>query len=258
MNWSNILGVLVVLAIADALGILFWYACSWPRSQVLGPALVRGPANGKRIALTFDDGPSSPYTEQILNILHDYGVRATFFLCGKDVQQHPEITRRIHTEGHSLGNHTWSHPYLYFMSRSDIAREIGQTQDAIQKATGHIPRLFRPPYGGRWFGLYPFLREREMRLVQWSVNGHDWEVNTDSIIASVCAGLSPGAVILLHDGWQAPGGYLHWRLTRGSPARAQEKLSESHPATVQALPAIIDYARANGFEFVPIEDFSSA
>lgn len=258
MTWSIIWFFVVLAGVADALAIALWYTCSWPRSQVLGPALVRGSANGKRIALTFDDGPLSAYTEQILDILQSYGVRATFFLCGKDVEQYPEIVRRIHSEGHTLGNHTWSHPYLYFMSRNGIAKEIDQTQNTIQKATGYIPKFFRPPYGGRWFGLYPVLRERKMKLIQWSVDGYDWKLDADGVVATVCAGLSPGAVILLHDGRQAPGGYLQWRLRRGASTGADKGLTADQSATVQALPAIIVNARAAGFEFVSVEDFCSA
>ena len=105
---SILIGILIVLAIADALGFLFWYVCSWPRSQVLGPALVRGPAGSRKVALTFGDGPLPPYTQQILDILRSSNAKATFFVCGKDAERHPEILRRICAEGHTIGNHTWS------------------------------------------------------------------------------------------------------------------------------------------------------
>jgi len=258
MTWSIIAGFLILAGVVDALAIALWYACSWPSSQVLGPALVRGPARDKRIALTFDDGPLPPYTEQILDILQRYGVRATFFVCGKDVEQHPELVRRIHSEGHAIGNHTWSHPYLYLLSCGKIAEEIDKTQKAIREATGQVPRLFRPPYGGRWFGLYPVLREREMELIQWSVNAFDWKLDADSILACVRAGLRPGAVILLHDGRQAPGGYLHRLIGRAATAEVHGRLTADRSPTVEALPAIIDYARRAGFEFVSVEDFRSA
>jgi peptidoglycan/xylan/chitin deacetylase (PgdA/CDA1 family) len=257
MAWSIITFVLILVGVVDALAIALWYACSRPRSQVLGPALVRGPAKGKRIALTFDDGPFPPYTEQILDILQRHGVQATFFVCGRNVEQHPEIVRRIHAEGHTLGNHTWSHPYLYFLSRRKMAEEIDRTQKAISEATGQVPRLFRPPYGGRWFGLYPLLREREMELVQWSVNTFDWKLDADGVLACVRAGLHPGAVVLLHDGRQTPGGYLHRLLRSDSRVSAQRGPSTDQSATAEALPAVIDYARRAGYEFVSVEDFCS-
>lgn len=258
MIWSIIAFVLIPAIILEALAIAVWYACSWPSSQVLGPALVRGPASDKRIALTFDDGPLEPYSGQILDILRSEGVRATFFVCGQNAEQHPEIVRRIHSEGHTLGNHTWSHPYLYFLGRKKIAEEIDRTQEAIRTATDQVPRLFRPPYGGRWFGLYAVLRERKMKLIQWSVNGFDWKLDTKAMVAAVCQNLSPGAVILLHDGRQAPGGYLDRILKKGTPGDGNIGLRADASATVEALPAIIRQARDAGFEFVSVEDFLPA
>ena len=257
MAWSIIFGVLIILAIADALGFLFWYACSWPRSQVLGPALVRGPAGSRKIALTFDDGPLPPFTPQILDILRSKNAKATFFVCGKDAERHPEILRRICAEGHAIGNHTWSHPYLYFMDRAKCAEEIDRTQKVIEETTGRTPRFFRPPYGARWFGLYPVLRERGLRVVQWSASGDDWRFGADAIVSSVRAGLRPGAIILLHDGRQKPGGYLQRFLRKDIPSVCNHDLQAGADAseTVKALPAIIDAAREMGYELVSVEDF---
>jgi peptidoglycan-N-acetylglucosamine deacetylase len=262
MFWPIFVGILTILAVADVLGFLVWYSCSWPRSQVLGPVLLRGPAEGNRIALTFDDGPLPPYTGKVLDILQSRKVPATFFVCGKDVEQSPEIVRRIHSEGHTIGNHTWSHPYLYFMPRAEIAEEIDRTQRAIHHATGYTPELFRPPYGGRWFGLYPVLRERGMRLVQWSISGDDWKLDADAIVTVVCSGLRAGAVVLLHDGRQKPGGYLQTlfgnsteatNLNNQPPAPHQPVVNAAE--TVKALPAIIDAALDMGYKFVSVNDF---
>lgn len=262
MAWTIFWGILVVAATADALGFLLWYSCSWPRSQVLGPALVRGPAVEKRIALTFDDGPLPPCTGQILDILRSRNVRATFFVCGKDVEQYPDIVRRIHSEGHTIGNHTWSHPYLYFKGRAKIAEEIDRAQSAIYQAIGYTPDIFRPPYGGRWFGLYPVLRERGMRVVQWSVSGDDWKLRAEAIVTAVCSGLRPGSVVLLHDGRQKPGGYLRMLFGEdagttnvgGRPREPQQPIANASE-TVKALPEIIDGALKMGYEFVSVRDF---
>lgn len=257
MEWSIIFGILIVLAIADALGFLFWYACSWPRSELLGPALVRGPAGNRKIALTFDDGPLPPYSQQILDILRSKNVKATFFVCGKDAERYPEILRRIRAEGHAIGNHTWSHPYLYFMDRAKCAEEIDRTQKVIEKATGRAPGFFRPPYGARWFGLYPVLRERGLQLVQWSASGDDWRLGADAIVSTVRAGLRPGAIILLHDGRQKPGGYLQGLLRRNirSAGKRNEHPDADASETVKALPAIIEAAEEMGYELVSVEDF---
>lgn len=265
MAWSIIFGALIVVAIADMLGFLLWYACSWPRSQVLGPALVRGPAGNQKAALTFDDGPLPPYTQQILDILRSRDVKATFFVCGKDAERHPEILRRICSEGHTIGNHTWSHPYLYFMNRAKCAEEIERTQRVIQQATGSTPRFFRPPYGARWFGVYPVLRERGLDLVQWSASGDDWKLGADAIVSTVRAGLRPGAIILLHDGRQKPGGYLQELLRRSFRAtdNQNQQPTPRHPVadaseTVKALPGIIEAARQMGYELVSVDDLFPA
>ena len=152
------------------------------------------------MALTFDDGPALPFTVQILEILRARGAPATFVVCGQNVERYPEIVCRIHAEGHTLGNHTYSHPFLYLQSRKKIAEEIDRTQDLLEKLTGYRPTLFRPPYGARWFGLYPVLRERGMRVVQWSDTGYDGESGAEAIVTATLQHLRPGSVILLHDG----------------------------------------------------------
>ncbi|MFB3923196.1 MAG: polysaccharide deacetylase family protein [Terriglobia bacterium] len=253
----------IVIVAAAGLGIFFWYACSVPGSQVLGPALVRGPVDRPHVALTFDDGPAMPFTEQILDVLRERRVRATFFVCGRNVERHPEIARRICAEGHALGNHTYTHPFPYFLPRRRMAEEIDRTQVAIERVTGKRPNIFRPPYGARWFGLYPELLKRGLRVVQWSDTGYDWKSDAATTARSALANLRPGSVILLHDGQEGSGGFLEWawreisgsdhRAATGSPGR--EPINRSH--VVEALPGIIDGARKAGFEFVPLEDFLS-
>ena len=262
MMWLLFLVVLVALVVTDLVYILIWYVCCWPRSQILGPAVVRGPADGRRVALTFDDGPAPPFTEQILDILSTHQVQATFFLCGQNVERFPETVRRIQEEGHTIGNHTYSHPYLYFLSRARIADEIDRTQGAIRKITGLDPLLFRPPYGGRWFGLYPLLRQRGMRLVQWSDAADEPKNDAAAIVDATLQRLGSGSVICLHDGQQTCGFPLEnlLRRVRGQTGlqlaqwpRQAHKVDRSN--TVEALPTIIDRIRKAGFEFVSVKDF---
>lgn len=226
------IGLLIILACAAAIG----YACMVPASEVFSPVLNRGPADSSSAVLTFDDGPAPPFTEQVLDILAEHKISATFFLCGKNVERHPEIARRIVREGHTIGNHTYSHPFLLGRSRGFIAREIDRAQEAIERATGIRPTLFRPPYGARWFGLMPTLKERGLRMVMWSVAGVDWKYQTQAIIRVTTRKLHSGAVILLHDGHEQP------------PTGGIDQSS-----TVGALPAIIGAAKKAGLSFVPIE-----
>ena len=232
----------IVAAGVIALGCALYYACAVVTSQTLGRSLVHGPADRRAIALTFDDGPTTPFTEQILDTLRKYNVPATFFVCGKNVERHPDILRRIHAEKHSIGNHTYSHPFLCVKRQGRIAEEIDRTQAVIEGLTGRRPKIFRPPFGIRWFGLFPLLRERGIEDVQWSDAGFDW-INRNSpaeIARLALRRLRPGSVILLHDG--------HDTLPAGRCDRSR---------TVAALPAIIEGARKAGFSFVSVEDFIS-
>ncbi|HUI42638.1 MAG TPA: polysaccharide deacetylase family protein [Terriglobia bacterium] len=238
------LGIAATLAAPATAGAsLLYYACSWPASQVLGPALVRGAAAGGGVALTFDDGPAEPFTGQILDILRQYRAPATFFCCGKNVERSPDSVRRMIDEGHTVGNHTYSHPLLFLKGRATIDAELDRAQEAIERAAGRRPAVFRPPYGVRWFGLFPALRERGLTDVQWSDTGYDWVArHRPADIARKALGrLRPGGVILLHDGRE-----------RREPAKVDAS------ATVAALPGILEGARAAGLEFVAIERYLPA
>jgi peptidoglycan-N-acetylglucosamine deacetylase len=225
-------------AVGLAFGLWFWWACAEPSSTFFRPVLSRGPREGKRISLTFDDGPSEQFTEQVLAILREHQVPATFFVCGKNVENHPDMLRRIVAEGHEVGNHTYSHLFVYFKSRRRIAEEVDRTQAIIERVSGFRPNIFRPPYGARWFGLVPTLMERGMHLIMWSAAGYDWKKDVQGITESALRELKPGAVILLHDGRES---------------RPTAEIDRSR--TVQALPAIIAGARQQGYTFAPLKDF---
>jgi peptidoglycan/xylan/chitin deacetylase (PgdA/CDA1 family) len=237
MMWPILIGLVTVFII---LGFAFWYACTVPTSQVLGPALVARPDLGPRVVLTFDDGPHEASTEKILDILRDKQVPATFFVCGKNAERLPNTVRRALAQGHTIGNHTYSHIFLYFRRRSTIAAEIDRTQDVLERLTGQRPKIFRPPYGGRWFGLFPVLAERGMRMVMWSDAGYDWKNDADGIVRDTLKALRPGSIILLHDG-----------LERRPPSEINQV------NTVRALPQIIDGVRKAGYTFVPIQELLS-
>ena len=228
------IGFIVLLGCAWALA----YACIIPSSQVFSPVVNRGPAESRSVVLTFDDGPAPPFTERILDILAERKISATFFLCGKNVERHPEIARRILREGHTIGNHTYSHPFLFGRSRGFIAAEIDRAQKAIEQVTGVRPTLFRPPYGARWFGLMPALRQKGLKMVMWSAMGFDWRYKTEGIIRATTRRLHPGAIILLHDGHEQP------------PPGGIDQSS-----TVEALPAIIESIAHSGLTFGRIEEF---
>ncbi|MGO8817294.1 MAG: polysaccharide deacetylase family protein [Terriglobia bacterium] len=230
--------VLIAAAAVLASGLWFCWACAIPSSTFFRPVLIRGPREGKRVSLTFDDGPALQFTEQVLDILREHHVPATFFVCGRNVEEHPDLLRRIVAEGHEVGNHTYSHPFVFFKSRRRIAEEIDRTQGIIERVAGFRPKIFRPPYGARWFGLIPTLLDRGMYLILWSAVGYDWKKDGRGITQAVLRGLKPGAVILLHDGREG---------------RSAAEVDRSH--TVLALPGIIAGARRQGYTFAPLKDF---
>ena len=228
--WTSIAAALFGVA---TIGVLA-YGLGAPTATLLGPALVRDrylPGGPRQIALTFDDGPSEPYTGQILDILRENHIHATFFLCGRAAERYPELVRRIRAEGHEIGNHTYSHPWLYLMGRDKIAGEIDRTQDVLERISGKRPRLFRPPYGVRWFSLWPILQERNLTLVLWSMRGYGGS-GAGGIARTSLEQLQPGGILLLHDGFEA---------------RPPAQVDRSD--TVRALPAIIAGARKAGYSF---------
>ncbi len=206
------------------------YGLAAPQATLLGPALTRAGA-GRQVALTFDDGPSA-YTAGVLDVLRARGVHATFFVCGANVERYPELVRRILREGHELGNHTWSHPYLHLKSEAAIALEIDRTQDAVLRIAGVRPSLFRPPFGVRWFPLWGLLRERKMTMALWSIRPYDGRDPAATIAKTTLDSLHPGAIIVLHDGFE-------------THAPAEVDRSEM----LRALPSIIDGAVRAGYTF---------
>lgn len=230
-----ILAAIIVLVLGG-LGGLYVYLWSIPTLQWLSPAILRGSREGKRIALTFDDGPSR-YSEQVLDILRNRNVKAAFFVCGRNVERYPEIVQRMHAEGHTIGNHSYSHPFPYFRTRTFFARQVDLTQMAIEKVIGQRPVFFRPPFGARWQGLYSVLKSRGLRLVNWSDTGYDWMLQKEGIVRETLKHLSAGAIILLHDGRRT---------------YAPDIVDQS--ATVQALPEIIDGALQAGFTFASLPE----
>jgi peptidoglycan/xylan/chitin deacetylase (PgdA/CDA1 family) len=197
-----------------------------------GRCLTHGARDRPEVALTFDDGPTPPYTGQILDVLERYGVCATFFCVGLHAGVHTEEIVRMREQGHGLANHTWSHPYLPDLSRPQLVAQIERTREALAEASGGAaPALFRPPYGARTPQLMSWLGElTDITIALWDVDAGDWaRPGAEHITTNAVRQARPGSVILLHDG----GG-----------DRSQ---------TVAALPALIEGLLARGFSIVPVE-----
>ena len=173
----------------------------WPTSQVYGRTFIGLESGSRLLALTYDDGPNDPYTWRLLEVLERHGVKATFFLIGRFVEQRPEIARAVVAAGHVIGNHTWSHPNLIFANAAEVRRQLQGTQRAILDATGVEPQLFRPPFGGRRPVTLRIAREMGLQPIMWNVSCYDWKaISADQIFGHAERQICGGNVILLHDG----------------------------------------------------------
>ena len=185
-------------AIAAAAGILA-YGVRAPRSSLVTRSIWRGAPGRNSIALTFDDGPSEA-TPRVLEILRQYRVKATFFECGTNIRRLTEVAREVNAEGHEIGNHTDTHPFLHLRGEDFIRTEILAAQFAIEQAAGVRPTLFRAPYGVRWFGLAGVQNELGLTGVTWSVLGLDWKQTPGQVAARLLKLSGPGSIVCLHDG----------------------------------------------------------
>jgi peptidoglycan-N-acetylglucosamine deacetylase len=197
----------------------------------------------KKLAITFDDGPDKRWTPQILDVLKEKHVPATFFIVGVAGSQYPELLKREYNEGHDIGNHTYTHPNFEDISHTQLRWELNLTQRLIESTVGVKSILFRPPYGidhqpeyAEEVSKLPTAQDMGYVIVGQKIDPHDWkqpagkQVRASEIVDAVVSQATEGNIILFHDG----GG-----------DRSQ---------TVAALPQVIDQLRAQGYQFVAVPD----
>jgi len=149
------------------------YAARYPYSRILGP-VISHTDSPRKLAVTFDDGPNPAITPKLLDLLDRYNARATFFVIGQYVRQHPELLRETVARGHVIGNHTDSHPNLFWISAAQTRDELHRCQYAIATALNASPRFFRPPFGFRNPWLAAAARNLDLQVVTWSLITGDW------------------------------------------------------------------------------------
>ena len=238
------------LALTIALAFAIYGGYKWledPRSQLFGKTLVRGPAQERIVALTYDDGPNPPYTSEILDVLDAEHVHATFFVVGRAVAAYPAVVRRMVREGHALGNHTWDHAHLIVLTPFQVHQELQRTDEAIYRATGVRTRLMRPPFGARDFASLDQVHRDGYIPVMWSVPlPADWAQPGDrTITRRVVEDVTPGSIIVLHDGNR---GILCGR-DRRVPLRVCDRSQD-----VAATHEIIEALKTRGYRFVTIPE----
>ena len=155
----------------------------------------------KKIAITFDDGPNSKYTAKVLQLLKEYNAKATFFCIGIPIEKHQKLLQRIKTEGHSVGNHSYSHrTTIGFKSTEGWLEELKKTDQAIYKVIGEKPSLFRPPFGVTTPHLAKALKVTGHHIIGWNIRPFDTALkNPETILNRILKSIKPGSIILLHD-----------------------------------------------------------
>lgn len=155
----------------------------------------------KKLYLTFDDGPSRPYTPRLLDLLAEYDIKATFFLVASAARENPDIVERIKEEGHEIGVHSNTHKSAFLMTRKGFNRDFDCALYNL-KMMGIKPDLYRPPYGHKRLFSEKESRRRGLRLIKWDVMAQDWRGHTteDIIAGKILRRVFDGAVICLHDG----------------------------------------------------------
>jgi len=231
-----------VLELSCAFGGLFLYATLgvlWPQCGMYGDARAHGKVGSRRIALTFDDGPHPLTTRAVLGILADYDARATFFVLGHKVLAHPDVVREIQAAGHGLGIHGFDHDRLFSLRSARYAySQIERTQRAVAEACGVTPTLFRPPIGFASHLTFRGAERAAVRIIAWSVRSLDGlrSAQPARVAERVVRHLEDGAIILLHD--------------------AAER-DDFTPASIAALPLILDALRAGEYRAVTVDELST-
>ena len=190
------------------------------------------------VALTFDDGPKPEFSETILDILSKEGIKASFFVVGKEAKEHPDIILRMSHEGHEINNHTYSHLRVSGLSKSKVAEELRLANQVVYDITGSFPKFFRPPGGSNGPHVSVEVAKKNMRIANWSVNAGDYvedsevfELDEDfdesakKLEEKILAEAHNGAIILFHNG---------------------------SPQTIRSLPRIISGLRARGLGFTTV------
>jgi peptidoglycan-N-acetylglucosamine deacetylase len=198
----------------------------WQGERLL--SVWRGDPTRKQIALTFDDGPHPPFTQRLLELLKQLNVKATFFLVGKKVDQAPDVVALIARDGHEVANHTYHHLNLDKMTQAEVETEIRLGNDAIRRACGKTPVMFRPPGGHHHPHILRAAGALNMKVALWTDDPADFaNPGADVIEARIMEQVGNGSDILLHDGVEQ---------------------------TLEVLPALVSKLREDGYRFVTMSE----
>ena len=202
-----------------------------------GIGVFQRAGNDERLAFTFDDGPDPVYTNELLDLLQKYQVKASFFVVGSRAEQYPEVIQRMYREGHLIGIHNYVHRSNWLMTPWRVKQGVMKTADTLEKITGERPVYYRPPWG--MLNFFDFFIHKDFRLILWSVMAGDWRSKggKDKILHRLRKKIKPGSVILLHD----------CGVTYGADEDAPKY-------TIQALKQLIKELLEKGYSFTRIDE----
>lgn len=206
-----------------------------PRFQGFGAFPFAGCGGRREIALTFDDGPNEPHTSTLLDTLANRGVKATFFQVGRCAERYPEITRRVVTEGHVLGNHSYGHRSASYLSHPDQVIEITRGRRVLGQISGVEPLLYRPPWLCHWPWVLASIHRSGAQVVSGTFI-HPLEIlqpNPGRLTVGALRRSRPGAILIAHDGREARGG--------------------DRSSSVAAIGPLIDQLRDQGYRFTTVD-----
>jgi peptidoglycan/xylan/chitin deacetylase (PgdA/CDA1 family) len=204
-------------------------AMEYDPNHPLVPFTSSGPGFGRRVCITFDDGPNPSTTNIVLDELKKRDLKATFFMIGKNVDAFPDSVKKVRDEGHEIANHSYTHPQLGKMPEDKVRTEIERCQESIEKASGIRPVWFRPPYGSFTSKQNKIAADNHLSVVMWSVDPFDWKKPGPPVVTQrVLAQSNPGSIILLHD---------------------------IHKQTAEAVPAILDGLLERDYTFATMSGF---
>lgn len=193
--------VLKLLLVLAVLFFAIWKLSSSVKFQLFGELIYKVDTEQKLVALTFDDGPTPHYTAGVLQLLDLYQVKATFFVTGSDTQRYMTQAKQIVAAGHQLGNHSWSHQRMVFMSLDEIQREIEGTDQQIREAGYQGEILFRPPYGKKLVLLPWYLADTHRTSITWDIAPETFDEDSEdpqTMATEVLEQVEPGSIVLLH------------------------------------------------------------
>ncbi len=237
MTMSFLTQAAVVLLVAGLLVVCF---CVFFDQAVLTRrgTTYRVKTNQKKIALTFDDGPSPEWTPCILDELKKAGIKATFFMIGHHVKKYPEIARRVAEEGHQIGNHGYAHSVILYYTAAEIEEEIKYTEQVIREITGQTTRVFRPPKAWLKKSIKEKIKSMGYEVMLWSLNSKDWVTfNHRYIVKYVMRRVRNGDILLFHDSGNV-----------FSPEGADRS------QTVSAIGLLAKNLKAQGFQCVTVDE----